>query len=144
MSRASRSASLFVAIALLLQACATQAGIRPFTTDGCSRFFDGTPAEPELWKHCCTEHDFHYWRGGTFGERREADRELQQCVEEIQDPVLARLMRGGVRVGGSPYWPTSYRWGYGWPYGRGYSPLSEEEQALADRLLDERAAQPDD
>lgn len=37
----------------------------------------------------------------------------------------------GPQVGG-PYYITSYRWGYGWPYGRGYTPLSAPERdALA-------------
>ena len=36
-------------------------------------------------------------------------------------------MLTGVRIGGSPYFPTSYRWGYGWPYPRGYQDLSEDE-----------------
>jgi hypothetical protein len=44
-------------------------------------------------------------------------------------------MLAGVRVGGSPYFPTTYRWGYGWPYPRGYKPLSEEEiQEVKTRL----------
>jgi len=38
-------------------------------------------------------------------------------------------MLAGVRVGGSPYYPTPYRWGYGWPYARGYKALSDEEKA---------------
>ena len=40
-------------------------------------------------------------------------------------------MLGGVRVGGSPYWPTQFRWGYGWPYPRGYQALSPDERTLA-------------
>ena len=36
-------------------------------------------------------------------------------------------MLAGVRVGGSPYFPTSFRWGYGWPYPRWYRTLSESE-----------------
>ena len=46
----------------------------------------------------------------------------------------------GVRAGGSPYWPASYRWGYGWPYGRGYRPLTEDEREMADRMLVESEA----
>ena len=90
-----------------------------------------------LWKQCCYEHDKRYWRGGTYAERRAADRALQSCVDEVQDPALAFMMYEGVRVGGSPYWPSSYRWGYGWPYGRGYHALSAEEQSQADSLLEE-------
>ena len=38
-------------------------------------------------------------------------------------------MLAGVRVGGSPYFPTSYRWGYGWPYPHRYGELSADEVA---------------
>ena len=110
-------------------------GLRPFADDGCSMFFDGTPAQRDLWRHCCYTHDTAYWRGGTREERKAADRQLRSCVDQAQDAALAELMYLGVRTGGGPCWPTSYRWGYGWPYGRGYRPLTEDERELADRIL---------
>lgn len=108
---------------------ATAAEISPFRTDGCSLFPDGTPDQPELWLDCCRAHDLAYWRGGTYGERLEADRELEACVLEAGEPEIAKIMLAGVRVGGSPFLPTSFRWGYGWPYLRGYEPLSVAERA---------------
>jgi hypothetical protein len=78
-----------------------------------------------------------YWRGGAREKRRAADRELRECVDEVRNPALAFAMYEGVRVGGAPWWPTRYRWGYGWSYGRGYRPLSEDEQRMADELLAE-------
>ena len=40
-----------------------------------------------------------------------------------------------VQAGGEPYFPTWYRWGYGWPLGRGYQELSpEEEEMVAEKL----------
>ena len=48
---------------------------------------------------------------------------------------MARVMYEAVRAGGSPHFPTWYRWGYGWPQGRGYQALSEEEQALVEKKL---------
>jgi len=45
-------------------------------------------------------------------------------------------MYGGVRIGGSPYWPTKFRWGYGWPYLRGYKPLTFEEKIQLDIYLE--------
>ena len=36
-------------------------------------------------------------------------------------------MLAGVRVGGSPFFPTTFRWGYGWEYPRFYGELSDEE-----------------
>jgi len=39
-----------------------------------------------------------------------------------------RMTLAGVRVGGSPFFPTSFRWGYGWPYPRFYGDLSFDER----------------
>ena len=51
------------------------------------------------------------------------------------NPKLAALMFQAVRAGGEPYFPTWYRWGYGWPLGRGYQELSpEEEEMVAEKL----------
>ena len=122
--------------------CAGGGGLRPFADDGCSMFFDGTPAQRDLWRHCCYAHDPAYWRGGTCAERKAADRQLRSCVDQVEDAALAELMYLGVRAGGGPYWPTSYRWGYGWPYGRGYRPLSEDESDMAARILGESQAAP--
>jgi hypothetical protein len=43
----------------------------------------------------------------------------------------------GVRSGGHPVFPTWYRWGYGWTYGRGYKPLTGEEQKRVSKKLEE-------
>ena len=44
------------------------------------------------------------------------------------------------RWGGSPYWMSNYRWGYGWDYldgmwPRGYKVPTEEEQAQIDAQM---------
>ena len=52
------------------------------------------------------------------------------------DPILANLMYEAVRVGGEPYFPTWYRWGYGWPLGRGYKALSDEEEKLVQEKIE--------
>ena len=90
--------------------------LKPFTSDGCSAFPDGNFEHNELWLTCCTAHDFAYWQGGTYQQRLESDRALKRCVEQVGEEEIAALMLAGVRVGGSPYFPTSFRWGYGWPY----------------------------
>ncbi len=102
--------------------------LAPFTSDGCSAFPDGTFTQNELWLSCCTAHDFAYWQGGTYDERLMADKELEHCVAQVGEPQIAALMLAGVRVGGSPYFPTTFRWGYGWPFPRLYKPLTEDEQ----------------
>ncbi len=50
---------------------------------------------------------------------------------------LAELMYQAVRTGGEPYYPTWYRWGYGWPLGRGYKKLSVEELELVEKKLED-------
>ncbi|MCH7505772.1 MAG: hypothetical protein IID60_00515 [Proteobacteria bacterium] len=51
--------------------------------------------------------------------------------------MLATLMYEGVRLGGSPYFYTWYRWGYGWDYDRKYQALTPGERKLADKLVEE-------
>lgn len=109
--------------------------LKPFTTDGCSEFPNGTPGQQNLWLNCCIAHDKKYWAGGTHRERLQADRELKECVTAAGEPAIAELMLAGVRVGGSPWWHTPFRWGYGWPYGRGYKALTSDEKEQARILL---------
>jgi hypothetical protein len=120
---------------VVVVSCATSGTIRPFTTDGCSRFPDGTPTQQTLWLACCTAHDRAYWQGGTYQERYQADLVLRRCVAKVGEPGIAALMLAGVRVGGSPLWPTRFRWGYGWPWPRGYGALTPEERAQVERAL---------
>jgi len=109
--------------------------IRPFTTDGCSAFPDGTLAQKSIWANCCVRHDLAYWKGGTHKQRLQADEALAACVAEVGEPEIARMMLAGVRVGGGPWWPTPYRWGYGWSWLRGYKALDENEQNQVTRRL---------
>ena len=120
----------------LMPAVATAGDLRPFTTDGCSSFPDGTSEHQSLWSACCVHHDVAYWKGGTYDERLAADEALAECVATIGKPKTAKLMLAGVRMGGTPYLPTSYRWGYGWPFPRGYKALTEKEQTEAESQLD--------
>jgi len=104
--------------------------LKPFTSDGCSSFPDGTFEHKLLWRNCCVVHDKAYWQGGTADQRKLADLELESCVAEVGEPNIAKLMLAGVRVGGSPHWPTQFRWGYGWDFPRGYGELLTEEKAM--------------
>lgn len=107
--------------------------LKPFTSDGCSSFPDGTLFQKELWLECCTAHDYQYWKGGTYQQRLTADKALKSCVEKVGEPEIALLMLAGVRVGGTPYLPTTFRWGYGWRYPRFYGALTERELLLIKR-----------
>jgi len=120
----------------LLSSMAFASDLKPFTTDGCSAFPNGTLDEKSLWIECCIRHDLAYWKGGTYDERLEADQSLETCVSQVGEPEIAQLMLAGVRVGGSPYFPNTYRWGYGWPYPRGYKALSNDENLEVQQMLD--------
>ncbi|MEZ5626041.1 MAG: hypothetical protein R3E34_00710 [Rhodocyclaceae bacterium] len=127
-----RAFMLLLAVAM---APAMAGQLRPFASDGCSAFPDGTPAQRERWLGCCRAHDLAYWQGGTAEQRGAADEALRQCVADVGEPAVAALMLAGVRVGGTPFAPTPFRWGYGWPFGRGYQALNESEKAQVKALL---------
>ena len=127
---------LFLMMTLLGSGSSSAFDLKPFQTDGCSSFPDGPPSEPDKWRNCCLEHDKAYWLGGTYLERKQADNKLRSCIAEVENKALADIMWAGVRAGGSPYWPTHFRWSYGWPYTRGYQAVTEEERKLAIELLE--------
>ena len=118
---------LAAALLVLTVVPATAATLAPFTSDGCSVFPDGTASHQSLWLQCCRAHDYAYWKGGTHDERLAADRALRTCVDAVGEPAIAALMLAGVRIGGTPYLPTRFRWGYGWPWPRGYRVLTPAE-----------------
>lgn len=129
-----RAATLALALCMgtMMAGCGTAAPLHAFTTDGCSMFPDRALIGKVDWCTCCLAHDLAYWQGGTADERLAADRELARCVQDkALSPALATTMLAGVRAGGSAYLPTSYRWGYGWPYGRGYQSLNGADKAQA-------------
>ncbi|HIJ86768.1 MAG TPA: hypothetical protein HPP97_03685 [Desulfuromonadales bacterium] len=121
--------------ALILSSCVgaghrQRSGLVPFTSDGCTLFPDGTFKDRDKWCDCCQTHDLAYWQGGSAAERNQADTDLRDCVlKRTGDRYLAETMYLGTRAGGHPAFPTWYRWGYGWPYGRGYQSLSNGEKA---------------
>lgn len=138
-----RSVSLLVT--LTLAACASTKSLAPFTTDGCSLFPDRSLLGKTDWCDCCLAHDLAYWRGGTEDERLRADQTLRACVEQkTRNHALAEAMYLGVRAGGGPQINSPFRWGYGWPYGRGYQPLDDSESAAVWELeRTYRAANPE-
>jgi hypothetical protein len=92
-----------------------QAPPSAFTTDGCTLAPDGT------WQACCVDHDMVYWCGGSDAERRAADAELRRCMAEHGGEALAAIGYWAVRVGGHPWLPTYWRWGYGWSWPHDYT-----------------------
>jgi hypothetical protein len=111
--------------------CASTPRLGDFRSDGCSLFPDGN------YYGCCWVHDVAYWPGGTAAQRERADEALRTCVQDATGSApLAQLVFHGVRVGGGPELPTTYRWGFGWPYPhrKDYAPLTPDEQGqVADK-----------
>ena len=133
-------ALLFVSFVASFSNPSAANSLKPFTTDGCSLWLDGTPEQPNLWRHCCVAHDLAYWQGGTKEQRKQADEDILACVKQAQGSGMANYIYGNVRWGGSPYWMSNYRWGYGWDYldgmwPRGYKVPTAEEQAQIDAQM---------
>lgn len=65
---------------------------------------------------CCVEHDQAYFAGGSWSARWRADKKLMKCVAAKKGwfhKPLSRAMWLGVRIGGAPFLPTPFRWGFG-------------------------------
>lgn len=128
--------SFTLLLPLSAAAAAHGPALKPFSSDGCSLFPDGTAKDRALWCGCCFTHDIAYWQGGTAAEREKADIALRDCVlERTKDKKIAETMYAGVRAGGHPVSVMWYRWGYGWPAGRGYQALTYAEKLWVDALL---------
>ena len=67
---------------------------------------------PPPFESCCDEHDRRYAQGGTKAARKLADLLLRDCIKANGHPVLAEIMYRAVRIGGVPYLPTKFRWGF--------------------------------
>lgn len=88
--------------------------IHPFSSDGCSLWFD-------KWKGfdlypACFKHDLKYWAGypGEEVERLIADAEMMIEVARIMGSIhMAETMYAGVRLGGGAWVRASFSWGFG-------------------------------
>lgn len=81
-----------------------------FKSDGCTLFPDGD------FRDCCQAHDLVYFSGGSLRERWRADNQLMACVAKKKGwhhKLIAPIMRAGVFVGGTRFFPTPFRWGFG-------------------------------
>lgn len=95
--------------------CAAQADPRPFVSDGCTLFKEGTRKHPNLWAHCCLEHDLWLWAGGSSDERSCANDTLYECVRATGAKKTAAIMRLGVTLGrASPLKLKGKQWGNAW------------------------------
>ena len=104
--------------------------LKPFLTDYCTAYAEGTREKPELWKHCCVEHDLYFWSGGSKADRDATDLRLKSCVEATGAVAQARLIYMAVSIGGkSPIRFKTKQWGHAWEKRERYIRLNETETA---------------
>lgn len=110
--------------------------IKEFETDYCTMFPNGTVFNPELWKHCCYQHDLKYWSGGTELEQTTVDSELKNCVKTASNSFYAFIIYQGVRIG--HYSPVKHKtkWGWGWAPERKFIKNSERDIELISKKLE--------
>lgn len=101
--------------------------LKPFTTDGCSGGMSWLwrliLRRPPPWEGDCEAHDRLYHMGGTKAARLYGDRKLASRVAMRGYPIIAAGMYYAVRIGGHPWLPLPWRWGYGYKWPRGYRTL---------------------
>lgn len=101
--------------------------LKTFETDGCTMFVDGPKGRPDLWRHCCVEHDMRYWYGGDSADMKNADLRLKACVKEVAGSTWANLIYLGVRSGHLSPIKNKTHWSWGWTTKRSNTKLSKEE-----------------
>lgn len=117
-----------VLLSLSAQNVLSAANLRPFETDYCTNYPEGTKKKPDLWKHCCLMHDMFFWSGGTLKDRSNADLDLRSCIEATGAIKQSRIMYAAVRMGS--YSPLKYpkkKWGNGWDNRTENASLTKEE-----------------
>lgn len=113
--------------------------LKPFLTDYCTAYPEGTRDQPDLWKHCCIEHDLYFWAGGSRDDRKETDLRLKTCVEATGEVEIARLIYAAVTIGGaSPIRFKTKEWGHAFEGRERYLSLSVDETTMVMNQLDQQ------
>jgi hypothetical protein len=74
--------------------------------------------------------------GGAEKDRKLADSELGKCVGAKSFSILGDIFYFAVEIGGSPFYHSTWRWGYGWVNSREYfSRTSENLSAISQELI---------
>ncbi len=127
-------AYLALTFVIACQACSTTQtkppatpSLKAFESDGCTCVPDGPHSDSDRWTPACEKHDLTYWKGGSHRDRLNADRRLKAAIKESGHPFISEIYFIGTRFGGSPYFPTPWRWGFGRPWPRGYQRTSNPD-----------------
>jgi len=99
-----------------------------FMTDYCTGYPEGTLERPQVWKHCCLEHDLYFWAGGSHEDRKTSDLILKECIAETGEEFQSKLIYWAVTAGSySPVKFSNKKWNYGWTDRRSPQRLSRED-----------------
>jgi len=110
---------------------------RPFVTDSCTGYREGTQKNPTLWEDCCKNHDLFFWAGGNKSQRKTVDKELKACIKSKAGNFHATIMYLGVSIGGlSPIKFGGKQWGNAWGKKTRKTKLSELELAELKQSLE--------
>lgn len=116
--------------------------LKPFLTDYCTGYAEGTREKPDLWKHCCVEHDLYFWAGGSRDDRKQTDLRLKHCVEATGEMEVARLIYAAVTIGGaSPIRFKTKEWGHAFEKRERYLALTTQETALVIEHLEHQSTE---
>lgn len=128
---------LMTFIFLMTATCwASENNLKPFVTDFCTGYPEGTVLHPQLWRHCCVEHDLYLWAGGSPKDRVQVDKGLLSCVQKTGATINGSLIYWGVRLGNlSPIKFEDKKWGNGWIKPRGTEALTYDEIETIERFL---------
>ncbi len=111
--------------------------LKPFATDYCTLYVEGTHEQPNLWRHCCVEHDLYFWAGGSLDDKKATDLRLKECVKKTGANIQAVLIYTAVVIGGhSPVHIKAKQWGNTWENRPRYLSLTETETSEAIKYLD--------
>ncbi len=119
------------------------ATLQQFETDGCTLFIDGPASNPNLWSHCCFEHDLRYWFGGDKDDKKFSDIQLRECVKDVAGNFWANLIYTGVRAGRLSPVKFKYVWSWGWTPKRGKNKLNQSEKNYVVEQLNELELEPE-
>jgi hypothetical protein len=121
---------IFLTILFLAHSLYAEVKLSPFETDGCTMFVNGTIDRPDLWKHCCVEHDLRYWFGGSQADIDKTDLRLKSCVEKVASVTWGTLIYNGVRAGHYSPIKNKSQWGWGWNSNRAKTSLTKVEKSV--------------
>lgn len=113
---------------LLFSLSAYSVELKPFVTDYCTYFFNGTLKSPKLWADCCHAHDLDYWVGGSSEDQLYSDQRLKSCIDSKGVKWMGALMYQGVRLGHHSPVKSKYHWSWGWQVKRKKVVLSSQEK----------------